>query len=500
MSSTAKNVCSAITKKGDQCRNRPMHNSTYCWNHRAQAKQAGQSPRPTVLDVVSALLDHPVVRLLLVTVGLLGIISVVSDALNIRTSLRGNQPETEFKKVVDAMATTQADQLVLLQTRLPSGFPPNTAVPTPLATPQVHRMYGFDCGIEAQVWGEPQLGVVEHATKDLGVHWVKFSVPWKLIEPTQGTRNWTQIDAVINHLSSAGLGILVTVSKAPDWARPANTDWGPPVEGVPADPGTLADFLEAFGQRYSGRVQAIEVWNEQNLWYQWGHEPLDPGRYVTMLCRAYQAIKAADPGMVVVAGALTPTGVNDGAVAIDDVAYLQHMYAAGAKKCFDAVGAHTSGYNNPPDAKYGYSNPAEPSFKNHRSFFFRDTMESYRAVMVANGDSGKQIWPTSFGWGSSLKSIPGYEYLSDNTPAEQAQFTVKAYQMMQDWGWIGPSFLWNLNYAMTDPGTELDAWSILDPAGKGRPVYDALAASANDRNLLCLGAGAVVADRAVTGR
>lgn len=478
MSSTAKNVCGAITKKGDQCRNRPMHNSTYCWNHRAQAKQAGQSPRPTVLDMVSALLDHPVVRLLLVTVGLLGIISIVSDALNIRMSLRGNQSETESKKVVEAMATTQAEQLALLQTRLPSGFPPNTVVSTPIATPQVHRMYGFDYGIEAQVWGESQLGVVEHATKDLGVHWVKFGLPWKLIEPAQGTRNWTQIDTVINHLSSAGLGILVTVSNAPDWARPGNADQMPPVEGAPADPGTLADFLKAFGQRYSGRVQAIEVWNEQNLWYQWGHEPLDPGRYVAMLCRAYQAVKTADPGIVVLAGALVPTGANDGAYAIDDLVYLQRMYAAGAKNCFDALGVHPSGYNNPPDTKLGYTDPNEPSFKGHRSFFFRETMEQYRSIMLANGDSRKQIWPTSFGWGSSPELIPGYEFTLDNTPAEQAQFTVKAYQMMQEWGWVGPSFLWNLNYAMTDPGTELDAWSILDSAGEGRLVYDALAASA----------------------
>ena len=52
---------------------------------------------------------------------------------------------------------------------------------------------------------------------------------------------------------------------------------------------------------YKGRVKAIEVWNEQNLHYEWGNEPLDPNRYVDMLCKAYQAIKAADPNMVVIA-------------------------------------------------------------------------------------------------------------------------------------------------------------------------------------------------------
>jgi hypothetical protein len=276
------------------------------------------------------------------------------------------------------------------------------------------------------------------------------------------------MDQIVDSLSGGGLNILASIVKAPNWARPGNTDFS--VEGPPANSQDYADFVGAFAARYKGRVKAIEVWNEQNLWYEWGHEPLDARRYVDMLCRAYQAIKAADPNMVVVAGAMTPTGINDGSTAIDDVAYLQQMYAAGAKRCFDAVGAHPSGYNNPPDAKFGYSNPAEPSFKNHPSFFFRDTMERYRAVMVANGDAGKRIWPTEFGWASEPNPVPGYEYARDNTLQEQAEFLVRSYQMAKAWGWVGPMFLWNLNFGLTNPGTELAAFGIAN-----RPAQAALA-------------------------
>lgn len=478
MSPVAKNLCSAITKKGVQCRNRAMHNSTYCWIHRTQAQQAGQSPRPTFWDIVSTFPDQPIVRVLLTVIGLLAVISVVSDWLNIRTSLRRNDSSAELESVIKAMATTDADQLAFMLTRAPYGDSGNAVVLTPVATSPVRRVYGFDYGIAADVWDESQLGLLEDTAKDLGFNWVKFSIPWKLIEPAEGSQNWALVDPAINHLSSAGFGLMVTVSKAPDWARPQNTDQSRQAEGAPADPETLADFLHAFIQRYSGRVQAIEVWNEQNLWYEWGNDPVDPSRYVTLLCRAYEAIKTADRNVVVVAGALTPTGVNNDLVAVDDVIYLERMYAAGAKDCFDALGAHPSGYNNPPDAKYGYRDPNEPSFKGHPSFFFRETLERYRSIMVANGDARKQVWPTEFGWGSSPKPVPGYEYSYDNTPEEQAQFTARAYQMMQEWGWIGPSFLWNLNYAMTYPGTELDAWSILDPAGKGRPIYYTLAGNA----------------------
>ncbi len=97
-------------------------------------------------------------------------------------------------------------------------------------------------------------------------------------------------------------------------------------------------------------------------------------------------------------------------------------------------------------------------------------MERYRQVMVANGDAGKRIWPTEFGWASTPNPHPGYEYARDNTPEEQAQFIVQAYQMAKAWGWVGPMFLWNLDYNVTQPSTELAAFGIM-----GRPAQDALA-------------------------
>lgn len=321
----------------------------------------------------------------------------------------------------------------------------------------------FAYGIQIDPWGD-RAGAIA-ATKSMGFGWIKFQLPWKDYEGSPGARGFP--DDAVNQINGAGLKVLLSIVKAPNWARPGNSDFS--VEGPPSDPNTYAAYVGALAGHLKGKVGAIEVWNEQNLWYEWGREPLDPGRYVDLLCKAYSAIKAADPSIVVISGALTPTGLNDGSTAIDDLVYLQRMYAAGAKRCFDAVGAHPSGYNNPPDAKFGYSNPAEPSFKNHPSFFFRDTMERYRAVMVANGDSGKRVWPTEFGWASSGSPHPGYEYAAQNSAEEQAQYTVQAYQMMKSWGWVGPAFLWNLNYNLTAPDKELAAFGIM-----GRPAQAAL--------------------------
>ncbi len=93
--------------------------------------------------------------------------------------------------------------------------------------------------------------------------------------------------------------------------------------------------------------------------------------------------------------------------------------------------------------------------------------------MVANGDSGKRIWPTEFGWASTPNPHPGYEYAAQNTESEQADYIVRAYQIAKSWGWVGPMFLWNLDYNLTAPDKELAAFGIM-----GRPAQGALAGMA----------------------
>ena len=340
----------------------------------------------------------------------------------------------------------------------------------------------FGYGVQAQVWGGADLNFVVNATKGMGFNWVKFQLPWKDFEGSPGAYGWGALDGVVGALNAGGLKVLASVVKAPAWSRPSNTDLS--VEGPPADPGTYANFVGQLAGRYCGKINAIEVWNEQNLDYEWGREPLDPARYVQLLAAAYRAIKAACPQTVVVSGALTPTGAPP-PVAMDDFTYLERMYQAGLKNVSDAIGAHPSGFNVAPDIPWEQacdfitrqgSSYRGPCNSPHHSWSFRSTMEGYRNIMVKYGDANKRIWPTEFGWASGWVGAPGYEYANDNTLEEQAQWTVRAYQMMKSWGFVGPAFLWNLNFRMTNPGTELEQWGIVDRGGNPLPVYQALAA------------------------
>jgi len=323
----------------------------------------------------------------------------------------------------------------------------------------------FARGIQIDPYGDR--GGAVGAVKSMGIGWVKFQLPWKDFEGSQGQRNFP--DDVIDSLAGSGISILASIVKAPRWAR--NSAFGFSDEGPPQNPGDYAAFAGAFAGRYCGRVQAIEVWNEQNLHYEWGNEPLDARRYVQLLAAAYRAIKAACPGMIVVSGAPTPTGALPPR-AIRDTTYLEQMYQAGLRNYCDAVGVHPSGYGNPPDARvqdFQAGNYSRPSHVNDSSFYFRNTMEQYRNIMVKYGDGSKRLWPTEFGWASSGNPFPGYEYALYNSEGAQGEYIVQAFQMMQNWGFVGVAFLWNLNYNVTAPGTELAAFGIM-----GRPAQGML--------------------------
>lgn len=319
----------------------------------------------------------------------------------------------------------------------------------------------FAYGIQINAW-QGDKGGSATMTKEIGFPWVKQQVRWEFVENDPGAVNWTEMDQIIDVMTGNGLQVLFSVVTAPQWTRPDKPGTG----GPPNDFNLFANFVGQIAGRYCGRLGAIEVWNEQNLQREWEGFPLDPGLYMDLLRRSYGSIKAACPSVIVVSGAPTPTGNSP--VAVDDIDYLRGMYANGLARYSDAVGVHPSGYGNPASVTFqdwqaGRYNA--PSHVNHRSFYFRSTMEEARQVMVANGDVNKRLWLTEFGWASSVSPHPGYEYAAYNSEAQQAQYIVDAYQMMRNWGWVGVAVLWNLNYN----SGEMAQFSVM-----GKPAFQAL--------------------------
>jgi hypothetical protein len=365
---------------------------------------------------------------------------------------------------------------------------PAAAAPAPApvvaaAAPAGALPFGY--GVQAHMvdTSDAMIQQVMGSTKGMGFNWVKQQVEWKRFENVQGAIEYGALDPIINAAAASGVNILFSVVNAPAWAREGGADQS--VGGPPADPNTYAAFVGALAGKYcGGPLKAIEVWNEQNLHYEWGNKPLNPGEYVQLLAAAYPAIKNACPSMWVISGALTPAG-NNGGLAMDDFTYAEEMFKAGAANYMDAMGAHPSGYNVPPSATWESACEVIQTTGNsfngacdspHHSWSFRSTMEGYRNIMNVYGAGGKSIVPTEFGWAAGGAQNPNYRYADDNDMAEQAQWTVEAYQMMKAWGWVGPAILWNLNFRVVANGTEKAQWGIVGPGWEPLPVYNALAA------------------------
>ncbi len=69
----------------------------------------------------------------------------------------------------------------------------------------------------------------------------------------------------------------------------------------------------------------------------------------------------------------------------------------------------------------------------------------------------------------------GYEYAGQNTEGEQAQWLVEAFNLARSWGWVGPMFVWNLNFApVAGNADEKAAFGLLRSDWSTRPAYEAL--------------------------
>jgi SH3-like domain-containing protein len=358
--------------------------------------------------------------------------------------------------------------------------PKAAAQPAPAARAPRARA-GFGYGVQAHMVDNDQAGQVMNMTAGMGFRWVKQQVEWRRFEPVQGSMDWGALDNVVNTANATGMNLLFSVVNSPDWARPGGFDAS--VGGPPANPATFANYVAALAGKYCGSsLKAIEVWNEQNLHYEWGNQDINPAAYMALLKPSYNAIKRACPSMIVVSGALTPTGAPK-PWGMDDFAYLEGMYRNGLAQYSDAIGAHPSGFNVPPWATWqqacgaiqqtgnSFSGPCDNP---HHSWSFRSTMEGYRNIMVKYRDGAKQVWPTEFGWAAGGAFDSRYGYANDNSYDEQAAWTVEAYRTMRNWGWVGPAFLWNLNFRVVANGSEKAQWGILDAGWGPLPAYHAL--------------------------
>ena len=327
----------------------------------------------------------------------------------------------------------------------------------------------------------------------LGVKWLKVQVAWKQLQPNNAqeiSEDFRRLEIYLETAFNQGLDILISIAKAPNWARSNQNEDGPP-----DNPQALVDFLNLFLREVGPSIDAIEIWNEPNLLREWQGKPLNGRSYMEYFVPAYNAAKQyaesmkTDPNqprnfpLFVIAAGTAPTGDSEGSR--DDRAYLQEMYSAGLAQYTDVyVGIHPYGWGNSPD-----DTCCQPSqdrgWDDSRKFFFMDSMNDYREIMVRNGHGDGKMWITEFGWAtwSGLPGDPPQPWMGYVDECQQANDIIRAFEIGQSLDYMGPMILWNLNFAvlagMVDNRDERAAYSLivpLDPRERAAywMIYDAI--------------------------
>ncbi|NPV66196.1 MAG: hypothetical protein HPY64_03515 [Anaerolineae bacterium] len=426
-------------------------------------------------------------------------------------------PESSGQVVVSA---AEISQPTALPTRIVAATPiPQLAQAQPTSTPAVVAQVPTVTATEPpEPTPEPTLPFIERTDFDFGIQvqesydiyeywmtvvkdqlhmdWIKHQTRWEVMEPQKGNIDWTILDIVIPEAHKKGVNVMLSIVTAPDWARQPGADLSK--HGPPANPQDYVNFVTAILNRYldeyPGTIGAIEVWNEMNLDREWASvNGLSSREYITLLAATYNAIKAIDPGIIVISGALSPGGgwtEPDGRVsAIDDFTYLDALLNNGMLNYADCVGAHHNGYNIGPLVAWDVA-PREPEartarfrgpFDNpHHSWSMYSTLTTYaNKIQLAGGN--QRLCVTEFGWAVSedLGGYPrGFEFAQDNTLQEQAEYFIEAVQWFEESGIIWLAWIWNLNYgaqAGFDPSNDNVPYSILRPDSKPAPAWDAIA-------------------------
>ncbi len=292
--------------------------------------------------------------------------------------------------------------------------------------------YGTHLNIDGQ-----QIETAIQTAGSLDLDWIAVDFDWACHCPeVDSLPEWESLDRAISLAEENRLSILVSITKPPAWAL---TSDGPSL------PLTTA-LIQELACRYPGTLMALELFPGANTSQGWGAQP-NPQAYAELLEAVHGALQSAAPGIFIVAAGIAPLMDTNPSGDIDDLTFMQALYAAGAAPFMPVIGMRLPKIGLDPTIS-----PAKIDGITLRHY------EAVRNVMLQNGHRSGLIWITGFSWDANAIS----------SPADQAIWLKQAYLMMRGQLYIGAAFFQNLNPSATDisTGSLMQVDASLHPAFK----------------------------------
>jgi hypothetical protein len=264
-----------------------------------------------------------------------------------------------------------------------------------------------------------------------GAKWVRLFPEWSQIEPTQGTYDWSSVDAITNAAAANNQDVSGLFFYNASWVN-SNTGTFPT-----SNLAAWSTYVSAVVSHTAGKVEYWEVWNEPENFASGG----TPQDYANVVDTAYNAAKAVDPSAEI--------GLS---VASVDINYLEQAIDDGAADHFDYISVHP----------YEVLGAVDQGWEGD----YLSIVPTIRKMLAAD-DPAKEnvpIWFTEMG--EAIGSVNGPVTV---TAASQAQDLVKAFTMgiaegvaRMDW------------YQAEDGGGSDDGFGLLDSSGNPTVSYTAM--------------------------
>ncbi|MBI3970137.1 MAG: cellulase family glycosylhydrolase [Chloroflexi bacterium] len=325
---------------------------------------------------------------------------------------------------------------------------------------------------EVELWKKQRTFKMIH---DAGIGWIKQQFPWEDLEqPRKGQfydakfnqSTWDKYDEIVKLAQEAGIQIIARLDRPPAWARSDRTR----PESPPENFDDFGDFAFTVAERYKGRVNHFQLWNEPNLGEEWTGRP-DAAEYVRLLKTASTRLKQANPQAAVLSAPLA-MNVEMGPLHLNEIDFLEQVYAAGGKAYFDILSANAYGMDRSP-----LEAPSRTVLNFRR-------VELLRQVMDKHGDAHKAIWFNEYGWNAAPKDMTREELIWQRVgEKQQADWTVEGVQYARrNWPWAGVFCTWYFRQVGDVPPTKAEYYfRLIDPDFTPRPVYHAVKQAALKR-------------------
>jgi hypothetical protein len=313
---------------------------------------------------------------------------------------------------------------------------PSTGPPAPVSAPPV-AVGGFELGGQTHSFANPGLMAAS------GMNWVKFQHKWG------SGSNPNDLAGRINNAHGAGFKVLLSIPGANAYPESINFE----------------EYVQFLGGVAALGPDAIEVWNEMNIDFEWPAGQIDPASYVNnMLAPAYNAIKSANPNVMVISGAPAPTGFDNGTNAWADNRYMAGVLAAGGGRYADCIGAHYNAGASSPS-----SNTGHPTGSAHYSWYLLPTLNVYAQL-------GRPVCFTELGYlsGDDYGGVPDrFAWASGTSVDEHAAWLAEAVSVAANTGKVRLIIVFNVDF--THWGDDPQAGYAMIRKNGGCPACETLA-------------------------